>query len=138
MTLVDTGPLVALCDQREPTHASALRQLSVLASSRQLAVCEAVLAEACFHLPAAFLRERLQGFCLDFGIDTVGTFEGSFRSDVFAWLARYSDHTPDWADACLAVLASRPPMPSVWTYDHEFRTIWRRLDGTPIPLATRV
>jgi hypothetical protein len=25
----------------------------------------------------------------------------------------------------------------VWTYDREFLTLWRRRDGTAIPLATR-
>jgi hypothetical protein len=26
---------------------------------------------------------------------------------------------------------------AVWTYDREFRTTWRRLDGRAIPLAVR-
>jgi hypothetical protein len=76
-----------------------------------------------------------------------GGFSKSFRSspridderplwsDVFAWLDLYAEHDPDWADGYLAVLSGRDRHARVWTYDREFSTIWRRLDGTRIPLA---
>jgi predicted nucleic acid-binding protein len=73
MILIDTGPLVALCDARDSHHRLAVTQIAGLGT--RLATCEAVLMEAGFHLP---------------------------------------------------------------TYDAEFRTIWRRPDGTRIPLAVRV
>lgn len=50
-------------------------------------------------------------------------------------MTRYREHDPDWADAYLAVVAGTDPRFKVWTYDREFRTTWRRPDGTPIPLA---
>ena len=56
---------------------------------------------------------------------------------MFDWLARHADHEPDWADGCLAVLSGLDTTARVWTYDSEFRTIWRRPDGTVIPLAVK-
>jgi hypothetical protein len=53
------------------------------------------------------------------------------------WLAKYADDEPDWADACLAALSGRDKDLTVWTYDREFQTTWRRLNGTAIPLAVR-
>ena len=39
------------------------------------------------------------------------------------------------ADAYLAVVSGIERRFKVWTYDSEFRTTWRRADGTRIPLA---
>jgi len=36
------------------------------------------------------------------------------------------------------VLASRDRRVRVWTYDDEFVTVWRRLDGSRVPLANRL
>lgn len=57
--------------------------------------------------------------------------------DVFEGLVKYADHEPDWTDGCIAVLSGQDKGLKVWTYDREFHTIWRRPDGTPIPLAVR-
>ena len=57
--------------------------------------------------------------------------------DVFDWLERYAEHDPDLADAQLAVLCSKKSDYRVWTYDKEFQSVWRRLDGSRIPLATK-
>jgi len=46
--IVDTGPLVALLDAREPHHAWARETLGTLEPPLQ--TCEAVLSEACFLL----------------------------------------------------------------------------------------
>ena len=63
------------------------------------------------------------------------TDDRGFWLDVLDWLSKYSDHEPDWADGCLAVLSGRDARLKVWTYDREFRTTWRRPDGTAIPMA---
>lgn len=52
---------------------------------------------------------------------------------VFEWLRRYAEREPDWTDGCLVVSATREQR--VWTYDDEFRSVWRRLDGSRVPLA---
>jgi len=75
----------------------------------------------------------------DLNVQTVAAEgDAGFRSDVFDWLDKYGDHDPDWADGCLAVLSGRNPARKIWTYDREFRTTWRRPDGTALPLAVRV
>jgi len=57
--------------------------------------------------------------------------------EVLDWLVKHADHEPDWADGCLAVLSGRDKDLKVWTYDREFRTTWRRPNGTAIPLAVK-
>ena len=71
------------------------------------------------------------------GLPLPVTHERMFWLDVLLWLATYADHEPDWADGCLAVLSERDRELKVWTYDREFRTTWRRPNGTAIPLAVR-
>ena len=137
MILVDTTPLVALCDARDQKHRLAVKHLGSLASG-EFVVCDAVLTEACFHLPSPPQRQRLRALLEDVNMLPVRLAEeSSFWSEVFEWLLKYADHEPDWADACLAVLSGRHRQARVWTYDLEFRTTWRRPNGTVIPLAVR-
>lgn len=137
MILVDTTPLVALCDARDSQHALAAKQLEKLASAG-LCTCEAVLMESCFHLPHPRQRQRLHALLDALAISSLlGPCDRRFWSDVLDWLTKYSEHEPDWADACIAVLCGYDRQLKVWTYDREFRTTWRRRDGTTIPLATR-
>lgn len=136
--LLDTGPLIALCDARDAKHRTAVTHLESLAAEA-FAVCDAVLTEACFHLPYRAQRLRLRALLNDLGVESVAAVpERDFWSEVFDWLAKYAEHQPDWADACLAVLSGRDKDLAIWTYDREFRTTWRRPDGTIIPLAVRL
>ena len=137
MILVDTGPLVALCDPRDAQHDTAVKHLVRLAPEG-LSACEAVRMEACFHLPHRSQRERLRAVLHELHIESAPTHPPDFVDDVFMWLLKYADHEPDWADGCLAVLSGRTPRVKVWTYDREFRTTWRKLDGTAIPMAVRL
>ena len=135
MILIDTGPLVALCDPRDSHHKTAARQLARLPAP--IGTCEAVLMEACFHLSHRIQRQRIRA--LIEALDVVPVDGGDPRAfwiDVLGWLAKYADHEPDWADGCLAVLCGRHARLKVWTYDREFRATWRRPNGTPIPLVT--
>jgi predicted nucleic acid-binding protein len=135
--IVDTGPLVALCDPHDRRHTTAAAHLKKLAE-RPFVTCEAVLVEACFHLPRAAQRSRLRAILETFQIgQSAHALEAGFRDAVFDWLARYADHEPDWADGCLAVLSGLDRAARVWTYDGEFRTTWRRPDGSMIPMAVR-
>ena len=137
MILIDTGPLVALCDPRDALNQTALRDLKALSRS-QFAVCEPVLSEACFHLFAPQQRHRLQRTLEGLDILPVTVEEvQAFWRDVFDWLNGYSEHEPDWADGYLAVLCGLDRKYKVWTYDAEFRTIWRKPNGSPIPMAVR-
>jgi len=136
MIVIDTGPLVALCDARDRKHKLAVRQLQTL-SDDHFATCDAIVTEACFHLPHRNQRQRLRALLRELDIEPLPSrLDAGFWSDTFDWLTHYAEHEPDWADACLAVLSGRDRYVRVWTYDHEFRTIWRRPNGTVIPLAT--
>jgi predicted nucleic acid-binding protein len=135
--LVDTTPLVALCDPRDALHASALGDLDRLAQ-RALFVCAPVITEACFLLAQTVQRRRLERLLAEleirpFPIDD----EAGVWADVFRWLEKYEEHDPDWADGYLAVVSGLDRKARVWTYDAAYRTTWRRLDGTRIPLAVR-
>jgi len=135
--LIDTTPLVALCDGRDSKHRIALKHLKLLAAD-EFVVCDAVLTEACFHLPYRNQRQRLRALLGDLNVQPIPIMhERDFFLEVLDWLTKYGDHEPDWADACLAILSGRDEGLKVWTYDREFRTTWRRPDGTAIPLAVR-
>jgi predicted nucleic acid-binding protein len=135
--LVDTTPLVALCDPRDRLHAKAVADLDRLAR-RPLFLCDAVLTEACFLLGHATQRARLERLVNELPLRPFPAGdEERLRVDVFRWLARYADHEPDWADGYLAVASERKKGARVWTYDAEFRTTWRRPGGKRIALATQ-
>jgi predicted nucleic acid-binding protein len=137
MILIDTTPLVALCDARDAKHRTAVKHLESLAGD-ELAVCDAVLTEACFHLPHQSQRERLRVLLRDLDVQPLPlVLESTSWLEVLDWLTKYADHEPDWADACLAVLSGQDKNLKIWTYDREFRTVWRRPDRTIIPLAVK-
>jgi len=135
IVLIDTTPLVALCDARDAKHKAALRHLDTLASA-PFGTCDTVLVEACFHLPHRVQRQRLTAILDELNVAPMpATPERDFWPQVLNWLLKYADHEPDWADGCIAVLCGHDETLSVWTYDREFRTTWRKPDGGPIPLA---
>lgn len=137
MTLVDTSPLVALCDPRDALHTRALRDLDRLGRS-PFVVCAPIVTEACFLLPHAVQRQRIDRLLNELPMRPfVATDENLLWADVFQWLQAYADHAPDWADGYLAVVSGREKRAKVWTFDQEFRTTWRRLDGSRIPLVVR-
>lgn len=130
MILVDTNVLVALVLRKDRLHRRAVRDLETLVRD-DIGVMPSVVCEACFLLPSPEQRARVR--------DLLSTLRATVVNepawaDVFAWLARYADHEPDWVDGCLVTLAERNRR--VWTYDAEFRAVWRRRDGSPVPLAT--
>ena len=97
-----------------------------------------MLTEACFLLPHRAQRARLARLLVSLDLQPYESRdEGRLRVEVFEWLAKYADHEPDWADGYLAVISGRETRWRVWTYDGEFRNVWRRANGSRIPLAVR-
>jgi len=138
MVLIDTTPLVALCDPQDSLNKTARRHLKLLAKS-QFAICEPVLTEVCFHLSTPPQRIRLQRTLEAFNVSPVLAGDAhSLWNEVFEWLNKYRDHQPDWSDGYLAVLCGRDREFKVWTYDAEFRTVWRKPNGSAIPLAVKL
>jgi predicted nucleic acid-binding protein len=127
--LVDTNVLVALVLPKDRLHKRATRDLETLVS-RELRVLPSVLAESCFLLGQRGQRARLATLLA--ALRAQPATEPAWER-VFEWLERYGEHQPDWVDACLVVMANREQR--IWTYDDEFRSLWRRLDGSRVPLA---
>jgi predicted nucleic acid-binding protein len=135
--LLDTNVLVALSEPRDERHGRAAADYVRLARAEMLTTTAAI-AEACFVLPHDHQRERLRRVLVDSDIRLYPmpqTIE--LALEVFDWLRRYASNRPDWTDALYVILSSHERPLQVWSYDAEFATIWRRPDGTRIPLAVR-
>jgi predicted nucleic acid-binding protein len=135
--LVDSNVLVGLADPRDRLNTSAVADLKRLCG-QELLLAGPVLSEVCFLLPDVHHRRRVRDLVHELRMRPL-TFsdEGRIWVEVFAWLERYAEHEPDWADGYLAVACGREKHFRVWTYDRDFRMLWRRPDGTRIPLAAK-
>ena len=135
MILLDANPLIALANAGDQLHNRAMSDLRRL-QRQSFFSTSTVLLEAFFALPDEMGRRRIAEIIEGMHIQPVAVVDDrGIWSDVFRWLAKYADHSPDWTDAHLAVLCGREKRFRVWTYDQEFRKIWRRPDGSRIPLA---
>jgi predicted nucleic acid-binding protein len=87
--LLDTTPLVALCDPRDGLNRRALRDLDRLARE-PLVLCEPALTETCFLMPRRPQRERLRRVLTEFPVAVYQSAdEHRLSMDVFEWLLDY-------------------------------------------------
>src|SRR3954447_26455172 len=133
MILIDANPLIALADARDKLCGKAMADLKRL-QRQPFFSTSTIMVEAFFAHPDTQHRKRLREIVEGIQIQPIAE-DRALWNQVFDWLAKYSDHRPDWTDAQLAVLCGREKRFRVWTYDEEFRIIWRRPDGSRIPLA---
>ena len=120
MTLIDTGPLVALLDRGEPEHARVVETLGVL--SGRLVTTWPVLTEAMYlvyraggwmgqrHLWALVLSERLEILALTNGLERMHSL-----------MDKYHDTPMGLADASLVAAAEVTGCRRVLTLDSDFR-----------------
>ncbi len=130
---MDTGPLVALFREREPLHAAAQTALNRFKSAP--VVCTPVLTEALHFVSAPVGRRRLR-LAFEAGILELGgpgQALGETTRRALAWMERYSEHEPDFADAFLVTWSDAEHLP-VWTFDSEFTTTWRSAKGRRVRL----
>jgi uncharacterized protein len=126
--IADTGFLVAFANRHDTHHEWACgiaRQVS-----EPLLTCEAVLAEAAFHL-------RNSALVLAFVSDGLVTPALSLTEHLarLAELAkRYADREPDLADLCLICLSELHPRHPVITTDVTDFRVYRRGRREAIPL----
>lgn len=126
--IADTGLLVAFANRRDHHHAWALEIAQRV--HEPLLTCDAVLAEAAFHLGdaalvLAFVRE---GFVRP-------AFELAAHTPRLAELAaRYAERKPDLADLCLIRMSELYPKYPVITTDVADFRIYRRGRREAIPL----
>lgn len=127
--IADTGFLVAFANRNDRHHGWAVRVAERV--TEPVLTCEAVLAEAAFHLQSvalvlAMLREGLAVLAFDCR-DHLPQLE--------TLAVRYADRHPDLADLCLIRMSELHPRHSVITVDREDFRVYRRNKREIIPLV---
>lgn len=121
MILVDTGPLVALFDQRDAQHARCLRTLQSIRAPLWTTV--PVLTEA-FHMlePGSGAADRLREFVERDGL-IPWFLDRRSLTRAFELMEVYRDQPMDLADASLVVAAETLKTRKVFTIDRrDFET----------------
>ena len=121
MTLVDTGPLVALFDPQDRQHARCVNALKGL--REPIMTTTPVLTET-FHIlgPASIGSDRLREFIENGGL-LVWFFDRPALTRAFELMELYADHPMDLADASLVTAAEVLRTRRVFTIDrNDFET----------------
>lgn len=127
MILVDTGPLVALFDPRDPKHGHCREVLRTI--REPLSTTVPVLTEV-FHMlsPGSRGADRVRDFVAERGLGT--WFMDSERlARAFELMEQYADHPMDLADASLIVAAEALNTRKIFTVDRRDFTAYRILRG---------
>jgi predicted nucleic acid-binding protein len=135
MTIVDTGPLVAMLSSHDIHHGWALAQSKVLAAP--FITCPPVLTEA-FHLLARSPRAKSSLFELLESNALLADFEVQHHYPALrALMEKYQSVPMSLADACLVRMAELQDSAPVFTIDSDFQ-IYRKNRNKPIPLVVPV
>ena len=126
--IADTGFLVAFANRHDRHHEWAVSVATQV--TEPLLTCEAVLAEAAFHLQSvstvlAMVRDGLVAVAFDCR-EHWPQLEGL--------ATRYADRDPDLADLCLVRLSELHPRHSVVTIDRADFKVYRRNKRETIPI----
>lgn len=124
--IADTGFIVAFLNRRDHFHDWAVAVANDIQTP--LITCEAVLAEAAFHLSSV---EHVLAL-IDHGLIRSDFDLTAALPRVHTLARRFSDRNPDLADLCLIILSERLPSHKVVTVDGDFR-VYRRLQREMIP-----
>ena len=127
--IADTGFLVAFANRGDTHHEWAVAIAEHV--DAPLLTCEAVLAEAAFHLQdvgvvLAMVQEGL--VALSFAAE-------DHLPQLAALARRYGDRQPDLADLCLVRMSELYPHHSVITIDCDDFRVYRRNKREVIPLV---
>ena len=126
--IADTGFLVAFANRGDRHHDWAVGVAERV--TEPLLTCEAVLAEAAFHLGSVKLVLRM----VQEGL-VVPSFDFREHLPQLAELAeRYADRNPDLADLCLVRMSELHPRHRVITVDARDFRVYRRNRREAIPL----
>jgi predicted nucleic acid-binding protein len=126
--IADTGFLVGFANRNDDYHEWAVGIAEEL--TEPLFTCEAVLAEAAFHLGSVSLVLEM----VETGLVALA-FDCRQHLLQLARLAkRYADRKPDLADLCLIRMSELHPRHSVVTVDRDDFRVYRRNRREVIPL----
>lgn len=126
--IADTGFLVAFARANDRHHEWAVSLAARV--TEPLLTCEAVLAEAAFHLRSVSLVMAMLGE----GLIAVAFSCGDHLPRLSALAKAYSDREPDLADLCLIRMSELHPKHAVITVDREYFRVYRRNKREAIPL----
>lgn len=126
--IADTGLIVAFAKRNDQHHEWALDVARRITGP--LLTCEAVLAEAAFHLESSsyvlsLVEDELLQVAFDFSENLPQLRELA---------RRYADRKPDLADLCLVRMSELYPRHSVITVDEADFRIYRKNKRETIPL----
>ena len=125
--IADTGFIVAFARRNDQHHGWALDVANRI--TEPLLTCEAVLAEAAFHLQSsAYVFGLVQDEMLKLAFDV-----SSNLGPLSELAQRYADRQPDLADLCLIRMSELHPRHVIITVDRDFR-VYRRNRRDVIPL----
>jgi uncharacterized protein len=126
--IADTGFIVAFGNRGDSHHLWALDLAKTL--TEPLLTCEAVLAEAAFHLgSSAYVLALVENEMLRLAFDCADNLD---RLQDLA--RRYEDRKPDLADLCLVRMSELYPRHAVITVDENDFRVYRRNKREVIPL----
>ncbi len=132
MTIVDTGPLVALLNRSDQHHEWAVGQTKILPVP--LATCEAVLTETLFLVASSQKAvSRLFDF-LESGALSIEYRAAGGIPEIRDLMSKYSDLPMSFADACLVRMSEMAEEAPVFTIDSDFH-VYRRDRRKPIRLV---
>ncbi len=126
--IADTGFIVAYLHRRDIHHAWATRVANSV--SAPLLTCEAVLAEAVFHVQSAGTVLAL----VQLGLLQLAFDAGSHLESITKLAHRFEDRNPDFADLCLIRMSELYPRHTVITTDATDFRVYRRNGREAIPL----
>jgi uncharacterized protein len=126
--IADTGFIVAFLNRRDAHHEWAL-QLATQVDEPVL-TCEAVIAEATFHVGDA----RVVLALIDAGLLAFGFNADAHLPHLKTLASRYGDRRPDFADLCVVRMSELYPKHQVITVDREDFRVYRRNKREMIPL----
>lgn len=126
--IADTGLIVAFARSNDQHHSWALDLAKRV--TEPLLTCEAVLAEAAFHLAST----SYVLFLLEDGLLEVAFDVSENISQLGELARRYADRKPDLADLCLIRMSELYPRHSIITVDESDFRVYRRNKRETIPL----
>lgn len=125
--LVDTGPLVATANNRDPYHAACVAEAGKLQGP--FYTCWPVITEAAYLLRDRKANVQTLLAWVRSAKFRVLPLEAVDMAGVAEILARYEDQQFDFADATLMHLAERESIETVFTTDQRHFSIYRTGDG---------
>lgn len=127
--IADTGFLVAFGNRRDQHHLWAKEIAEEITTP--LLTCDAVLAEAAFHLGSVALVLAM----VRDGLVTLAFSTLENLAQLSSLALRYADREPDLADLCLVRMSELFPSHVVITVDKKDFRVYRRNKREVIPLV---